>query len=470
MTLQRVLISNRGEIAIRIAHAADALGMESVAVFATSDDRSLHTRVATQSIALGRDGVDAYLDIESMIGIARSTGCDAVHPGYGFLSENAAFAAACESAGLTFVGPSTEALALFGSKVRARALATELGIPTVAGTATAVTAGQAAAFAATVGYPIMLKASAGGGGRGMRVVGSETDLDEAFTRSASEATAAFGDGSIFVEQLVRRPRHIEVQVLADDAGNVVHLFDRDCSVQQRNQKVVEIAPAPGLPDVLRAALHRDAVVLVKAAGYRNAGTVEFLIVPESGEYFFIECNPRIQVEHTVTEAVMGIDLVEAQLLIAGGASLVSLGLGDQQAVGSPRGYAVQARVVITGPGTMAGYKEPTGHGVRVDSCGYAGYTPPTHFDPLVAKVIAASVTPPTLEAALTRSRRAIAEFHIDGIPTNLGQLARDRRRPFGARGRRPNDVARRAPRACGQSDTPRARDHWSTARPLAGFC
>jgi acetyl/propionyl-CoA carboxylase alpha subunit/acetyl-CoA carboxylase carboxyltransferase component len=419
----RVLVSNRGEIAIRIAKAAASLGMESVGVYPAVDALSLHTRVTTESRQIGgADPIAAYLDAEALVTVAKATGCDCVHPGYGFLAENASFAERCATAGLSFIGPPPAVLSLFGDKLKARALARELDIPVVPGSAGALgSADEAATVAAGIGYPVMLKASAGGGGRGMRAVGQAEDMTEAFARCRREAEAAFGDGSLFVERLVARPRHIEVQILADAYGNVVHLYDRDCSVQLRNQKVVEVAPAPGLDAALRQRILDSAVALVRAADFVNAGTVEFLVLPETGEYFFIECNPRIQVEHTVTEQVTGVDLVEAQFRIAAGESLEAIGLADQHAVGAPRGFAVQARVVATGTGVLTAYKEPSGPAVRVDACGYVGYSPPAEFDPLLAKVIG-SANSPSVEAAVDRTRRALDEFHIAGLPTNLHQL------------------------------------------------
>ncbi len=424
--LERVLISNRGEIAIRIAKAASALGMESVGVYAPADSLSLHTHLATEAREIGNGGamdpVRAYLDAEALVRIAKECDCDCVHPGYGFLAENAPFAQRCAAEGLAFVGPPPAALSLFGDKVRARALAERLDIPVVPGSAAPLASSDQALTPATeLGFPVMLKAAAGGGGRGMRVVNSAATMAEAFDRCRGEAEAAFGNGALFVEKLVQRPRHIEVQVLADAHGNIVHLHERDCSVQLRNQKVVEIAPAPGLDEKMRGRILSDAVKLVRAAAYVNAGTVEFLIVPETGEHFFIECNPRIQVEHTVTEQVTGVELVEAQFRIAAGASLASLGLGSQQAVGQPRGFAVQARVVARGAGTLSAYKEPSGPGVRVDACGYLGYAPPPQFDPLLAKVVASSSSP-SIAGAVDRVRRALDEFHIDGLATNLTQL------------------------------------------------
>ena len=432
--LTRVLISNRGEIAIRIAKAATALGMESVAVYAPVDAQSLHTRCVTDARAIGTrqpgDAVGAYLDIDALIEIARTSGCDCVHPGYGFLAENATFAERCAAAGVTFVGPPPAALSLFGDKVRARRLAASLAIPVLPGSAAPVqTAREAEEVADAAGYPVMLKAAAGGGGRGMRAVESAAHMAEAFARCRSEAEAAFGDGALFVEKLLARPRHVEVQVLADAGGNIVHLYERDCSVQLRHQKVVEAAPAPALDAALRQAVLNDAVSLIRAADYAGAGTVEFLVAPETGEYFFIECNPRIQVEHTVTEQVTGIDLVEAQFRLAAGATLASLGLGDQAAVPEPRGFAVQARVAATGPGTLAAYKEPSGPGVRVDACGYLGYTPPPHFDPLLAKVVGSSNSSASFASAVERTLRALDEFHIAGLPTNLPALRAILRHP-----------------------------------------
>ena len=423
MTLhKRVFISNRGEIAIRIAKSATVLGVESVGVYPAIDALSLHTRGMTESHKIGtaEDSVGAYLNAEALVQTAKASGCDCLHPGYGFLSENAAFAELCAAEGITFIGPPPAALSLFGNKVRARALAESLGIPVVPGSAEPIgSVREAENLANELGYPVMLKAAAGGGGRGLRVVERAEQLAEALARCRSEAQAAFGNGSVFIEKLVARPRHIEVQILADSHGNVVHLHERDCSVQLRHQKIVEVAPAPNLDADLREQMLTDAITLVQAAAYVNAGTVEFLVSPETGEYFFIECNPRIQVEHTVTEQVTGIDLVEAQFHIAAGATLTSLGLGDQHAVGAPRGFAVQARVVATSTGRLTAYKEPSGVGIRVDACGYLGYAPPAQFDPLLAKLICTSGA---YAAAIERTLHALDEFHIGGLQTNVHQL------------------------------------------------
>ncbi len=417
MPIKKLLIANRGEIAIRIARAAATLGIETVAIYAPVDQFSLHARQASERILLDAtdDPVTAYLDIESIIRIAKESGCDAIHPGYGFLSENADFARACEKAGIAFVGPDSACLELFGDKLKALELARSLDIPTVPGCP--VTCPEdAAAFAGEHGFPVMIKAAMGGGGRGMRAVFGADDLPEAIVRAASEAKSAFGNDALFIERLVPRPKHIEVQVLADNSGKVVHLYERDCSIQQRNQKVVEIAPAPELDKSVKEQLHDAAVRLISAAKYQNAATVEFLVAPESGAFFFIECNPRIQVEHTITEEVLGIELVEAQLQIAMGASLESLGLVD---LPPPRSFAIQSRVVLHGSGLLQGYKEPAGAGIRVDGIGYAGYTPPPQFDPLLAKLICRAES---YERALRKTQFALGEFNIQGAATNLGQL------------------------------------------------
>lgn len=421
--LKRVLIANRGEIAIRIARAARGLDIESVAVFAEADRLSLHVQAATSAQRLpGQEPVAAYLDGEALVAIALESGCDCVHPGYGFLSENAAFAEIVAAAGLTFIGPAPAALRLFGDKPSARELAQSLGIAVVPGAAGLSSPQEASERAGETGFPLMLKAAAGGGGRGMRLVRRADELAEAFQRCASEAEAAFGDGRLFMERLVTDPRHIEVQLLADADGAVVHLHERDCSVQQRHQKLVEIAPAAGLEPALRQQMFSDAVRLAAAGGLLGAGTVEFLVEPEHSRCYFIECNPRIQVEHTVTEQVTGIDLVAAQFRIAAGARLADIGLPSQDMVPAPRGFAVQARVVTQGTGQLTAYKEPAGPGVRVDSAAYLGFAPPPQFDPLLAKVIGSSAVGSNLADALALTRWALDEFHIAGLATNLGQL------------------------------------------------
>jgi len=427
-SLHRVLIANRGEIAIRIRRAIHSRGGEAVAVYAGIDSASLHIQGCDVVRRLPGSGIAPYLDIDAIIAAARDTACNAIHPGYGFLAENAEFAQRCAEEGITFVGPSPSALALFGDKTRARTLAQQLDIPVIPGSEGVLhDVVQAMQAADRVGFPVMLKAAAGGGGRGMRVVTHAQDLAAAFDRASSEALAAFGNGAMFLERQLDRPRHIEVQILGDTTGNLLHLHERDCSVQRRHQKVIEIAPAPNLDPALRDRLLSDAIKLTRTASYVNAGTVEFLVIPESGEYFFIECNPRLQVEHTVTEQITGIDLVEAQLAIAEGATLADLGFASQRDIGPPRGAAVQVRVVATGTGTLTGYKEPSGIGIRVDASAYAGLAPPMQVDPLLAKVIGFSTQrnlsdERALDTALNRVCHAIDEYLLVGIGTNLTEL------------------------------------------------
>jgi acetyl/propionyl-CoA carboxylase alpha subunit len=412
--LLRLLVANRGEVAVRILRAAGELDLEPVAVYAEDDAEALHVRLAEHAVPLPGSGPGAYLDGAALIAAARSAGCDAVHPGYGFLSENADFAQACLDAGLTWVGPDPETLALLGDKTRARALAEELGIPVLAGGGVE----QADAFLAA-GSAVMVKAVAGGGGRGMRVVEPGEDLAEAVRRCRSEALTAFGDGDVFVERFLPRARHIEIQVLADAHGTVAVLGDRDCSLQRRKQKLVEIAPAPHLPDHTRRALADAATALARRTDYRGLGTFEFLL--SGDEWYFLEANPRLQVEHTVTEEVTGLDLVHAQLRVAAG-----------EAVGEippPRGYAVQARVnaeqlgadgtAMPSAGALDVYEPPGGPGLRVDGCGYAGYRINPRYDSTLAKVIAHGTS---LEAALRRAHRALGEFRIEGVVTNRDLL------------------------------------------------
>ena len=388
MPIQRLLIANRGEIAIRIARAAADLGIYTVAAFSEDDEQSLHTRVADESSGLSGIGAGAYLDAEAILDMAEANGCDSIHPGYGFLSERADFAAACAERGITFVGPSEYHLSLFGDKARARAAAVAADVPVLRGHDEAVSLERAADFFGTLGSDgvMMIKAIAGGGGRGTRTVRSIDELEDAYKRCQSEAQTAFGLADVYVEEFVKQARHVEVQILGDLHGGVAHLGERECSVQRRNQKVVEIAPAPGLPDSLRTQLIDAAVRFASKEGYTNLGTFEFLI-DTSGQghdlpFVFIEANARLQVEHTVTEEVTGVDLVQAQIRLADGDSLADLGRDEPQ-VGIPRGYAIQARgymetIVADGSvrpnaGTLSIYAAPNGPGVRTDGFGYAGY-------------------------------------------------------------------------------------------------
>jgi acetyl/propionyl-CoA carboxylase alpha subunit/acetyl-CoA carboxylase carboxyltransferase component len=432
MTLKSLLIANRGEIAIRIARAASELGLRTVAVHSDDDARSLHVRVADEALPLGGVGAAAYLDIPRVVALARQAGCDAVHPGYGFLAENAEFARACADAGLVFVGPRPEALELFGDKVRARELAARVGVPLLSGTASPTTLAEAKAFLEGLGPggAVMVKAVAGGGGRGMRPARNAAELEDAFVRCQSEAKASFGRGDVYVERLIERARHIEIQIIGDHEGGVVHLGERECSIQRRNQKIVEIAPSPTLGEHLRGRLTDAAVALARAARYDSLGTFEFLVddAASGGDGFaFIEANPRLQVEHTVTEEVTGVDLVKTQLRIAAGATLASLGL-TQDRVPAPRGYAIQLRVNMEtmdasgearpSGGTLAAFDVPSGPGIRVDTFGYAGYTTNASFDSLLAKLIAHSPSADYADA-VRRAARALGEFRIAGLATNV---------------------------------------------------
>ncbi len=446
MAISSLLVANRGEVAIRVARAAAGLGVRAVMVHTTDDAASQHVRAGDEARPLPGRGVAGYLDIDAIVDAATGAGCDAVHPGYGFLAENAELARRCAQAGLTFVGPSPEALELFGDKGRARAAAAEAGVPVMAGFDRAIELAEAREFLDLLGPggAVMVKAVAGGGGRGSRAVHSPDELDEAWERCRSEAQGAFGNGDLYVEQLVVRARHLEVQVVADTAGGVVHLGERECSAQRRHQKIVELAPAIALDPEVRTALHDHAVRLAGRAGYTSLGTFEFLLDAERGELAFIEANARLQVEHTVTEEVTGIDLVRTQILLAGGATLADVGL---DAPIEPRGCAVQARVnmetieadgtVRPAGGVLAAYEPPGGPGVRVDGYGYAGYATNPAFDSLLAKVIVHDAAPDparALAGAIARADQAIGEFRIDGVATNRGFLRRLLARPEFAAG------------------------------------
>ncbi len=432
MTFSRLLVANRGEIAVRILRAATELGIETVALFSADDASSLHVRKADLARPLAGHGAAAYLDVEAIVALARETGCEAIHPGYGFLSENAAFARACAREGIVFVGPRPEVLDIFGDKVRARALATSLDVPVLPGSSAATSLDETTAFLASLGAEgaVMIKAVAGGGGRGMRAVLNAADLPEAYARCRSEAQAAFGIADVYVERLIRHARHIEVQVVGD--GTMVsQLGERECSVQRRHQKLVEIAPSPSLTAAVRESLAGEALRLAQAVGYSSLGTFEFLVdAADPSSIAFIEANARLQVEHTVTEAVTGIDLVKTQIELAAGRSLDELGL-TQDRIPSPRGFAIQVRVnmetidaqgeVQGSGGTLSHFDIPSGPGVRVDTFGYQGYTPSGSFDSLLAKVI--THTPSTrFKDAAAKAYQALGEFRIEGVETNIGFL------------------------------------------------
>ncbi len=436
MPLSRLLIANRGEIAIRIARSAAELGIGTVAIHSADDAQSLHVRAADEALALEGTGAAAYLDAAQVVAVAKAAGCDAIHPGYGFISENAAFARLCAEAGIAFVGPQPEVLDLFGDKAQARRFAAQHGVDIVAGTDGPTTLEQAQAFLADLGPggAIMVKALAGGGGRGMRPVTDAAQLPAAFERCRAEALSAFGNGDVYVERLFVHPRHVEVQVLGDGTGAVAHLWERECSLQRERQKIVEIAPAPFLRTAVRDRLLAAAVKLASAAKYRGAGTFEFLVDAavegDGAAIAFIEANARLQVEHTVTEEVTGVDLVAAQLGIAGGATLALLGL-TQAEIPAPRGMALQARVnletmqpdgsVKGSGGVLSAYDPPSGPGVRVDGYGYAGYRTNPRFDSLLAKVIV-HARAGDFSALAAKARRALAEFRLAGAASNIGFL------------------------------------------------
>ena len=428
--ISKIMVANRGEIAIRVLRAANELGLGTVAVFAEEDKLALHRFKADETYLIGQGlgAIKAYLSIEEMIRVARLAGVDAIHPGYGFLSENPGFAEACAEAGIIFIGPTPDIMRRLGNKVSAREVAVRAGTPVMPATGPLPEdRDEIRRMAAVVGYPLMLKASWGGGGRGMRVIEREGELDAEVESGRREAEAAFGNGEVYLEKLVRRARHVEVQLLGDHHGNIVHLFERDCSVQRRNQKVVERAPAPFLDDERRAELCESALRLARESGYVNAGTAEFLMDVDSGKFYFIEVNPRIQVEHTVTEEVTGIDIVKAQIRIAGGARI-----GDVAASGVPaqediqlRGHALQCRVTTEDPeenfvpdyGRITAYRGANGFGIRLDGgTAYSGAVITRHYDSLLEKVTAWA---PTAEEAIARMDRALREFRIRGVTTNL---------------------------------------------------
>ncbi|HEY1348929.1 MAG TPA: carboxyl transferase domain-containing protein [Ktedonobacteraceae bacterium] len=441
MRISSLLIANRGEIAIRIAHAAAELGIRTVAVFSEDDEHALHLRKTDEARPLKGRGPAAYLDGEQLVAIARAAHCDAVHPGYGFLSERASFARRCQAGELIFVGPPPEVLTRLGDKGQARALAGEQGIPVIAGTSYATSLARAQTFLRSpeAGGAILLKALAGGGGRGMRVVERAEDLASAYAHCQAEAQAAFGHEGVYVERFIPRARHIEVQVLGDGQGAVTHLWERECTLQRRHQKLVEVAPAPGLAPQLRARLLAAATRLAHAVNYAGLGTVEFLLDLAGGEdaFFFIEANARLQVEHTVTEEVTGIDLVRAQLLLAQGHTLAEIGL-DPQSLPEPTGYAVQVRLnmetldeagqVRPAGGRLTAFEPACGPGIRIDTAAYPGYLPAPGFDSLLVKLIA-HVPGGSYPDALARAYRALCACQIAGVETTLPLLQNLLRHP-----------------------------------------
>nr|MDQ2722648.1 pyruvate carboxylase [Actinomycetota bacterium] len=420
---EKVLVANRGEIAIRAFRAAYELGVATVAVFPYEDRNSVHRLKADESYQIGEEGhpVRAYLSVPEIIFTAQQCGADAVYPGYGFLSENPDLAAACEDAGITFVGPSAQVLELTGHKSRAIAAAREAGLPVLSSSEPSQDVDNLLTAAEGMTFPVFVKAVAGGGGRGMRRVAEHAELRENIDAAMREAESAFGDPTVFIEQAVVDPRHIEVQILADGQGNVVHLFERDCSVQRRHQKVLELAPAPNLDPELRKRMCADAVAFATAINYSCAGTVEFLLDPD-GNYVFIEMNPRIQVEHTVTEEVTDVDLVQAQLRIAAGETLNDLGLSQNTI--SLHGAALQLRITTEDPtngfrpdtGRITAYRSPGGAGVRLDGGTTLGAEVGAYFDSMMVKLTCRGRD---FETAVARARRAVTEFRIRGVSTNI---------------------------------------------------
>jgi acetyl-CoA carboxylase biotin carboxylase subunit len=428
--VRKVLIANRGEIAVRVIRACRELGLQSVAVYSEADRSALHVRQADEAYAVGPPpSRDSYLRIDRMLEAARKSGADSVHPGYGFLAENAAFARACEEAGITFIGPRSDTIALMGEKTSARRLAREAGVPVVPGTLEPV-ADEAALRreAERIGYPLMLKAAAGGGGKGLRLVARPAELVSALARARSEAGSAFGDENVYLEKAIERPRHVEVQVLADRHGHAVHLFERECSVQRRHQKVIEESPSPLLTPELRERMGAMALALVERAGYVNAGTLEFLVDAGRNPYF-LEMNTRLQVEHPVTELVTGVDLVKLQIRIAQGEPLPLRQQDLRQT-----GHALECRIYaedpeqnfMPSPGRILALRVPDGPGVRVDTGVYEGYQVPIHYDPLLSKLV---VHAATRDEALARMRRALAEYRLVGIRTTLPFFERVLRHP-----------------------------------------
>ena len=417
---KKILIANRGEIAVRVIRACRDLGISPVAVYSEVDRGALHVRLADEAYLIGpAPSAQSYLSIEKIIGAAKRSKAEAVHPGYGFLSENSVFAQACEDAGLTFIGPSPKSIALMGSKIESRKAVARYGVPMIPGTMDPVRDEQEARrIANSIGYPVMLKASAGGGGKGLRLVRSEAEIGDALQLTRAEAKAAFGDDAIYLEKFVQQPRHIEIQVLADKHGNAVYLGERECSIQRRHQKVIEECPSPIVDSDLRQRMGEAALQVVRAAEYSNAGTVEFLVDLER-QFYFLEMNTRLQVEHPVTEMVTGIDLVKEQIRIAAGALLQF----QQQDV-SMRGAAIECRIYaedpennfFPSPGTIRLLRTPAGPGIRDDSGVYEGWTVPIDYDPLISKLVAWA---PSREEAIQRMLRALKEYQLEGIQTNV---------------------------------------------------
>ncbi len=417
--LRKILIANRGEIAVRIIRACAEMGIRSVAIYSDADRFALHVKKADESYCIGSEPVASYLNIYALVDLAAATGCDAIHPGYGFLSENAQFARACKERGIIFIGPDAEVIHRMGDKTEARKAMIAAGIPVTPGSdGNLDSVEHALAVAETIGYPIMLKATSGGGGRGIRRCDSADDLQRNYQRVISEATKAFGSADVFLEKCIVNPKHIEVQILADHHGNTIHLYERDCSIQRRNQKLIEIAPSPQLDEAQRQYIGGLAVLAAKAVGYTNAGTVEFLL-DDKDRFYFMEMNTRVQVEHTITETVTGVDIVEEQIRVAAG---LTLRFKQHEIV--RRGYAIEFRINAEDPqnsflpsfGRISRYYAPGGPGVRTDTAIYTGYEIPPFYDSMLAKVIVSALT---WEDVIKRGERALKDMGLFGIKTTI---------------------------------------------------
>ncbi|MGH7229088.1 MAG: acetyl-CoA carboxylase biotin carboxylase subunit [Nitrospiraceae bacterium] len=416
---RKILVANRGEIAMRIIRACRELNIATAAIYSEADSTGIYVKKADEAYLVGPGPVQGFLDGQQIVDLASRIGADAIHPGYGFLSENAQFAHLCQASGITFIGPSPQAIHLMGSKIKARELAQQVGVPIVPGTDGPVSGfDEALAFSRKAGYPVMIKASAGGGGRGLRVVRSDEELRTKMDSAAREALAAFGDGSLFIEQYIERPHHIEFQILADRHGNLIHLGERDCSIQRRHQKLIEIAPSLILTPRLRAEMGDAAIAIARAVDYDNAGTVEF-VLDQDCRYYFIEMNPRIQVEHTVTEQITAVDIVRSQISIAAGQPLEIM----QEDV-TLQGHAIQCRINAEDPrnnfrpttGTVTAYLSPGGIGVRIDGAVYKDYTVPPYYDGLLAKL---TVRGRTWDETVSRMHRSLEEYVLRGVKTTI---------------------------------------------------
>ena len=421
---KRILVANRGEIAMRIIRACRELGIRTVGIYAECDATAIYVKKADSSHLIGPGPVQGYLDMQALVDLAKRTGADGIHPGYGFLSENAEFAGLCEASGITFIGPSPRAIHLMGNKVQARAIAKQAGVPIVPGTETGITnPTDALSFAADAGYPLMVKASMGGGGRGLHVVRSDQELIAQMEVARREALASFGNGEIFLEKYIERPHHIEFQILADKHGHIIHLGERDCSIQRRHQKLIEVAPSLVLDKALRARMGEAAITVAKAVNYDNAGTVEFLL-DRDRNFYFLEMNTRIQVEHTITEQITAIDLVRSQIEVAAG-----LPLEFSQEDVTLQGHAIQCRINAEDPrnnfrpctGTVTAYYSPGGIGVRIDGMAYKDYTIPPYYDALLAKLV---VRGRTWEETVSRAHRSLEEFVLRGVKTTIPFMMR----------------------------------------------